>query len=113
MRHVVVLLLLLTRCGGEVRKTDSTDPDPDGSNAGGQGTAPNGGGTGLSSTSLGPCRKGFKPEEQTTRSCDFLAGELCYESKLDACACICPSRSNTNCVSGFPVPDGRVVVTCQ
>jgi hypothetical protein len=111
MRHVTVVLLLLTGCGGEVRKTDSTDPD--GGGAGGANATPNGSGTGLSSTTLSPCRQGFEPDEQPTRSCDFLANGLCYESKLDACACICPSRSNTNCVSGFPVPDGRVSVTCQ
>lgn len=111
MRAVWAFLLLAVGCGGEVRKDDSVDPDASG--AGGHGAVENGGGTGLSSTTLSGCHRGFEPSDQTSRPCDFLADGLCYESKLDACACICPNRSNTNCVSGFPVPGGRVVVTCQ
>jgi hypothetical protein len=112
LRHVTISLLLLIGCGGEVRKSDTT-PGLDGSGVGGQGAGPGGGGTGLSSTALPACRRGFKPDGQTFRPCDFLADGLCYESKVDACACICPSKANTTCTSGFPVPDGRVIVTCQ
>jgi hypothetical protein len=111
LRHATIAFLLLAGCGGEVRRGDPESVD--GSGMGGQRPATNGGGSGLSSTQLPACRRGFKPDDQTFRPCDFLADGLCYESKLDACACICPNRPGTNCISGFPVPDGRVVVTCQ
>ena len=111
LRHAPIVFLVLAGCGGEVRRVDSELVDASG--VGGQGTAPNGGGSALSSTQLPACRRGFKPDDQASRPCDFLADGLCYESKLDACACICPNRPGTNCMSGFPEPDGHVVVTCQ
>jgi hypothetical protein len=106
MRYAAVVFLLLAGCGGEVR---TGTPEVDG---GGPGAEPGGGG-GFSGTSLPGCRRGFKPDDQPSSTCDFLADGLCYESKVAACACVCPNRPNTNCTSGFPVPDGRVVVTCQ
>ena len=102
--NIIILLVFLAGCGGEVKKSDPIQTD---------GGESNGGGGGFSSTALPGCSPGFKPEDQPSRSCDFLADGLCYESKVAACACVCPNRSNTNCTSGFPRPNGRVVVTCQ
>jgi hypothetical protein len=105
MRHAAIALLVVAACGGQVRTSDEGDPAPSG--AGGQSDQVGSG------TALPPCRLGFRPEEENARSCDFLADGRCYGSKVDACACVCPNRPGTNCMSGFPEPDGRVVVTCQ
>jgi hypothetical protein len=110
VRSLVVPLLLWSGCGGQVRQYE---PAPADSSSGGQGGEPNGGSGLNANVSLPPCKPGFKPEEDTLKTCDFVVNDLCYESKVDACACACPAnKANTQCISGFPVPDGHVVVTC-
>lgn len=108
------MLLSLAGCGGEVRQSE---PAPVETGTGGQGTAgqPNNG-SGLSggNVPLPACALGFKEAEDSSKSCDFVVDGLCYESKIEACACACPpNKPNTRCTSGFPVADGHVLVTCQ
>lgn len=110
MRHALFVLLIVQACGGQVRTFDEGDGSPSGAGGGGQA---NGGGSGAPNTALPNCHLGFKPEEQSSSPCDFLADGRCYGSKVDACACVCPNKPGTTCTSGFPVPDGRVPVTCQ
>ena len=108
MRHACAwCLLLIAGCGGQIRKSEADDAaTPTGASGNGSSMPGN--------LSLPDCNKGFDPNEQPMKSCDFVVEGLCYESKIAACACACPrDRSNTNCSSGFPIPDGHVLVTCH
>ena len=62
-------------------------------------------------TALPDCKPGAPP--QAGHACEFLTGGLCYETKLNACACACPRKTGSVCISGFPNPQGHVVVTCS
>lgn len=65
-----------------------------------------------STLELGDCHAGWQPDEAP---CPWLASDgLCYATKEDACACICPSQGNTVCASGLPGgEDDRVRVSCR
>jgi len=110
LRRLSMILLVVTSCGGEVRKSESVD-------GGASQTSPSGGGGSFfpgNKISLPDCKPGFDPNEQPTTNCNFMVAGLCYDTKIDACACACPrDRSNTNCTSGVPVDNGRVVVICD
>jgi hypothetical protein len=64
-----------------------------------------------SQTALPDCKRGAPPRGGD--ACEFLTGGLCYETKIEACACACPHKTGSVCTSGFPNPDGHVVVTCS
>lgn len=60
---------------------------------------------------LGTCHLGPAP---LFARCDWLADGRCYESKKEACDCICPRDYDSICVSGFYAGlDGRTEVYCN
>jgi hypothetical protein len=63
-------------------------------------------------TDLPPCNLGT-PLSQSAGDCPWYFTGRCYDTKIDACACACPNRSGTSCISGFPDADGKVVVVCN
>jgi hypothetical protein len=109
----VALALVGVGCGGRVIDEGSppagsptgTSRLPDGGRAG-AGGSPSG------SVILQVCHPGFLAADLPARPCNFLFVDRCYDTKDAACACACPNRSGTQCVSGFPEPNGRVAVTC-
>lgn len=106
--------LALSACGGQVEQGGGTD---DGEGAVSEEEQPDGmeptpprtaGGS-----KLPECAPGFAPEEQPARDCDWLGAGLCYATKLEACACVCPrSQKESTCISGFGYPNARERVTC-
>ena len=64
-----------------------------------------------SQTTLPDCKPGAPPRGND--ACEFLTGGLCYETKIEACACACPHKTGSVCTSGFPNPQGHVVVSCS
>ena len=108
----VVAALLAAACGGQVR---TGDPDPSGTKGAlldASGSAPTSNDLG-GTVALPDCPHGFKVGEAIGRLCVFTANGLCYETKLDACACTCKKQSGTVCSSGFPEMDGTTKVTCN
>jgi hypothetical protein len=63
------------------------------------------------SVALPDCKPGAPPVAGSL--CEFTTGGLCYETKIEACACACPRKTGTVCGSGFPNSQGRVVVSCS
>ncbi len=106
-------IVLLAACGGQVEggESGSREPAPQSS---AQGSGSGGARSGFDTTALGACKLGFQWQEAPERDCPWLAAERCYETKLAACACVCPrSSQHSLCVSGFEdVQNGRTVVTC-
>jgi len=112
----IAALCSAVACGG---KTDGTE-EGDGSNDGlsgaqagsTSGTANPGSSPG--NTELGMCKLGFLLVDEPSRECAWLARERCYDTKLAACACICPSnRQDSICSSGFyDGPNGKTEVKC-
>ena len=114
----------LLACGGRVDPGDDGEASETGGTTGaGSGTDnPGSNSTGGSSkpgslfdvTELGPCHPGFDPRVEPTRACDWIAKGLCYDTKLAACACVCPvNRQDSVCSSGFENgPNGKTLVTC-
>jgi hypothetical protein len=49
---------------------------------------------------LGECVSGFVEAEEPERPCNCLVEGVCFDTKRDACACICPRTGVANtCVS--------------
>lgn len=96
-------------CGGRVDPGDGEGETSGGSTSNGGESKPGNstGGTSkpgspFDSTELGPCHPGFDPDQEPTRRCVWLAKGLCYDTKLAACACVCPrNRQDSVCSSGF------------
>lgn len=65
---------------------------------------------------LGHCPGGFDAAENPDEPCNCLVEGVCFDSKYDACACICPrdSRANTCVSAGSPEcePGSRTKVSC-
>lgn len=102
-----VVALLAAACGGQVRtgEPSASQADPE---AGVTAPAPsNPGGT----VELPECHLG--PEEAVSARCAYAAGGRCYDTKLDACACVCKKRSGTTCRDGFPDRHDTAQVTCS
>jgi hypothetical protein len=62
---------------------------------------------------LGECKGGHEPAEG---ACPWVDGDslLCFPTKEDACACICPLDRDSVCVSGFyNGADGQTAVYCN
>lgn len=101
-------------CGGEVR---TGGPDPSGASEVDAGGASGSSGAGVDdpggTVALPACPKGFKPGAAIGKLCVYTTNDLCYETKLDACACACTKQSGTVCSSGFPEMDGTTKVTCH
>ena len=63
---------------------------------------------------LGDCVSGFVEAEDPGRPCNCLVEGVCFDTKRDACACICPRSSAANtCVSKQDCePDSHTRVSC-
>jgi hypothetical protein len=63
---------------------------------------------------LGPCVSGFIERDDPERDCNCLVEGVCFDTKYDACACICPRDSQANtCVSTQDCEvDSRTKVSC-
>jgi hypothetical protein len=116
------LLMSVVGCGGKVQGDESTkgeDPSEtaQGGSESGDASSPNGGSpqTGTSapmgSTPLAPCVRGSRPSGDPS-TCPWLGDGLCYDTKLAACACVCPRDRMSTCASGFPSDNQSVEVTC-
>jgi len=55
---------------------------------------------------------GFTPATANGRSCNWMAGGLCYEQKDPACSCACGTEYSL-CLSDFPEEGGGVEVWCD
>jgi hypothetical protein len=81
--------------GGQDSKTPTSPPGP-----GGKPRSPPGAGWLDDGTPLGDCVSGFVEAEDPERPCNCLVEGVCFDTKRDACACICPRTSTANtCVS--------------
>lgn len=60
---------------------------------------------------LGECVEGWPVYEG---ECPWEGSDhLCYATKADACACLCPRDRRSTCVSGLPGgPDSHTAVSC-
>lgn len=120
VRVAVWALLALTSCGGRAEGGTPggvSDEEPGDDTSGGKGSPGDSEGTlpWGASTPLGPCKPGFDPQVHPERDCAFVAEGICYQTKLDACACVCPrNKKNTTCSSGFDslLPNARSEVDC-
>lgn len=107
------LLLVVLGCGGQTSGDEEDDEErapPQMSEApsppAGDGQPP------LGSTPLEACKSGFEVDSEPGLPCKWLHDGLCYETKLEACACACPRSAKTStCVSGFE-DDVTVKVSC-
>jgi len=101
-------------CGGR----SETSPDPSESTGS---DAPNGGDDddGTTGQNMGP--NGDLPLGECVEGWPIYEGDcpwegsdhLCYATKEDACACLCPRDRRSTCVSGLPGgPDSHVAVSC-
>lgn len=95
---------LLVACGGSVER----EPGTGGSGGTAAATGGSGGGGGsFPSTPLGECEPGFAYGSNADEPCPWIAEGLCYATKLEACACVCPVDHDSWCTSGFPKPGGQ------
>jgi hypothetical protein len=96
---LVICSSLSFACGGQAERTVGEESEDEG-----PGTA-SGSSGGKASPSddleLGPCVKGFDRFERLDQPCNWLAENLCYDSKEAACSCICPRPGPSLCLSGF------------
>jgi hypothetical protein len=106
-------LTCMLACGGKADEGEGSNEA-----GGGLGSSPNataaGGTSKPGSTQLGACHMGFSPADEPTRPCAWVGRGLCYDTKPEACACICPlNRQDSVCSSDFPDgPNGKVEVKC-
>jgi len=63
---------------------------------------------------LGACVAGFIEASEPDRPCNCFVDGACFDTKYDACACICPRTGSANtCVSRQDCePDSRTKVSC-
>lgn len=63
---------------------------------------------------LGACQAGFVEAEQPDEPCNCLVRGVCFDTKSQACACICPRDSSHNaCVSEWDCTENsRTKVSC-
>jgi hypothetical protein len=111
LSHVALLVIA---CGGTVEQPDnspsSTEPGTGTSTDTGSSTE-----SGFKDVQLGNCESGFDPDSEIDRPCDWLGQDgLCYESKEEACNCICPRDQDSYCSSGFFRGEGEATpVSCE
>jgi hypothetical protein len=113
-RRVVGVSLFCAACGGRVLGGEAPSADG-GVNSSAGGSSSSAGGNGYGSEPLPSCVPGFLESQAAGRSCDFVVDGRCYGDKSSACGCACPRSSNnaSTCISGYPVPNGRVSVFCD
>ena len=105
--------VLCIACGGTVITPTEEDPETNpsvepSSDAGAAGDA------GWHQVPLGACEEGFDPTENPDRLCNWLGEDgRCYDSRPEACNCICPSDRDSVCSSGFYQGEGEATpVAC-
>jgi hypothetical protein len=124
--HTATLAMMISvaACGGRVSPVPETKTETDaGKQTGNSGSDPSqAASTGNGPTEspddldaqlpLGECPEGW---QAGSAECPWLASDdLCYATKTDACACICPRRNDTSCLSGLPGgSDSRTWVSCD
>jgi hypothetical protein len=111
---VLSVLLFAAACGGRSEHTpDSTESSDAETSSPGSGSPSNTSeGNELDDDlALGECFEGWPPFEG---ECPWLGSDdLCYATKADACACLCPRDKASTCVSGLPGgPDSHTRVSC-
>ena len=64
---------------------------------------------------LGACQAGFLELEHPDEPCNCLVEGVCFDTKAQACACICPRNSSHNtCISAWDcTEDSRTKVSCH
>jgi len=111
---------LLSACGAQATDgtfdSDDTEPEntPTGSEeANKRNSSKLGKGSAFASEELPACEPG--DEYEAGQRCVYRVDGLCYEARLMACACACPTSAGSTCVSGFPSSDGLdpTDVTCR
>ena len=120
MRLILPLFALagFAACGGRVElpapgAEDAGIPAP-ASSTGQAGSVGKGGvpSSSLPSHELGVCKPGFDPASDPRRACNWLnkAG-MCFSTRDEACACVCPLDHDSVCWSPFPggTADPRLV----
>lgn len=123
-RGVLVALLVsaaCVACGGRSESrpdsSESTGSDaPNGNDDDDQATTGENPGASTSSEPngdipLGECVEGWPIYDG---DCPWEGSDhLCYATKENACACLCPKDRNSTCLSGLPGgPDSHVAVSC-
>src|SRR5689334_11631346 len=111
---LVAGLTFLFACGGKLDSDEGSDAPGDvQSGTATDDSSPAGSGM-AGSVKLGSCHLGFAPDDEPTRDCNWLGHERCYDTKLAACACLCPIDSpNSICLSDFyDGPNSKTEVKC-
>lgn len=111
---VLSALLLVAACGGRSEHTpdSSQSSEAETSSPGSGSPSDTSEGNDLDDgLALGECVEGWPPFEA---ECPWLGSDdLCYATKADACACLCPHDKASTCVSGLPGgPDAETRVSC-
>lgn len=121
---VGVSLCLVAACGGQVEGESGGDPaeeaddeptdDPESSNDDSEEPSPpDSDEPGPGERQLAECELGFEPYS-ADQPCNWVADGLCYETKEEACDCICPRDADSVCLSGFyDGPDSQTEVICN
>ena len=105
--------LLCFACGGTVvaptEEQPTTLPSQDSSSDAGAGRD-----SGFKQVPLGACEEGFDPAQNPDRLCNWLGDDgRCYDSRPEACNCICPRDRDSVCSSEFYQGEGEATpVTC-
>jgi hypothetical protein len=106
---VLFWVTLATACGGKVETEQRPDkPAP----ADSERTDAHAGESFDEDAPLPECVPGFEPGSNPDVGCPWVFDELCYATKLEACACAC-TKAKSICSSDFPDgPNGQVKVFC-
>jgi hypothetical protein len=106
------LLICAAGCGG--RTEDSDERSGGGGSSSENSSAVSDASAWEANLPLGDCQPGFEPSAAYGRPCNWLGEGLCYDTKEDACNCICPREPGTQCISGFyDGEDSRTLVSCE
>jgi hypothetical protein len=118
--HAAVLLSgILVGCGGRVVQEDGSGSPAHAADGGAASSTKSGQGASSSeydgTVELPECELGYKQSAppKNAAPCTFLVAGRCYDTKVKACACACPTRTGTTCASGFPDPSVPTLVTCS
>ena len=87
---LVSVLVMASGCGGQTGPAPGEVAEADGGGNGG----------GLPRTKLPECREGPPGPFGGNAECPWRADGKCYDTKLEACACVCPTEDSI-CISGF------------
>jgi hypothetical protein len=109
----------LVACGGRYEEPGSGTSAPAGSSTSSDGSQKSDSSSGTTVTlpqqDLGVCTPGFERAADPARSCNWLTeAGVCFDTKDDACACICPRAGDSLCWSNFDNgPGSATLVHCE